>query len=55
MLEFAKAVKLVSQVDDVRIDKINELKDRIKAGTYNIDGKLVADKIIGEYFADKLI
>jgi len=45
VLEFAKAVKLVSQVDDVRIDKINELKDRIKAGTYNIDGKLVADKI----------
>ena len=28
LLEFAKAVKLVSQVDDVRIDKINELKDK---------------------------
>jgi negative regulator of flagellin synthesis FlgM len=53
--EFARAVKLVSQVDDIRIEKVKELKHRINSGTYNIDGKLVADKIMEEYFADKLI
>ncbi|HHY71383.1 MAG TPA: flagellar biosynthesis anti-sigma factor FlgM [Thermoanaerobacterales bacterium] len=53
--EFARAVKLVSKADDVRIEKVEELKAEINTGTYNIDGKLVADKIIGEYLADKLI
>lgn len=53
--EFAHVIKLVSQADDVRIEKIEELKARIKAGTYNIDGKLVADKIVEEFFTDKLI
>ena len=53
--EFTKVIKLVSQVNDVRIEKVEELKARINAGTYNIDGKLVADKIIEEYLADKLV
>jgi len=53
--EFANAIKLASQADDVRIDKIEELKARIKAGTYNVDGKLVADKIVEELFTEKLI
>jgi len=53
--DFANAIKLVSQVEDVRIEKIEELKSKIKAGTYNIDGKLVAEKIVEEIFTDKLI
>lgn len=53
--EFTKAIKLVSKVDDIRIEKVEELKARINAGTYNIDAKLVADKIIREYYTDKLI
>ncbi|NLZ55037.1 MAG: flagellar biosynthesis anti-sigma factor FlgM [Thermoanaerobacteraceae bacterium] len=53
--EFTHAVKLASQVEDVRVDKVEELKARIKAGTYNIDGKLVADKLVEEIFTDKLI
>lgn len=53
--EIAHAIKLASQVEDVRTEKVEELKAKIKAGTYNIDGKLVADKIVEEIFADKLI
>lgn len=53
--EFTKAMKLVSKVDDVRIDKVEEIKARINAGTYNIDGRFVADKIIEEYLTDKLV
>ena len=52
--EIAHAIKLASQVDDVRIEKIKELKAQIKAGTYNVDGELVADKIVEEIFTDKL-
>ncbi|HHY42344.1 MAG TPA: flagellar biosynthesis anti-sigma factor FlgM [Thermoanaerobacterales bacterium] len=53
--EIAHAIKLASQVDDVRIEKIKELKAQIKAGTYKVDGELVADKIVEEIFTDKLI
>ncbi|MCG1011205.1 flagellar biosynthesis anti-sigma factor FlgM [Tepidanaerobacter sp. GT38] len=53
--EIAHAIKLASQVEDIRTEKVEELKAKIKAGTYNIDGKLVADKIVEEIFADKLI
>ena len=53
--EFANAIKLVSKVEDVRTEKVEELKAKIKVGTYNVDGKLVADKIIEEIFTDKLI
>ncbi|WP_213974801.1 flagellar biosynthesis anti-sigma factor FlgM [Tepidanaerobacter acetatoxydans] len=53
--EFARLVKLASKADDTRIEKVKELKTMINAGTYNIDGKLVADKIIEEHFTEKLI
>jgi len=53
--ELANAIKIASKADDVRIEKVEELKARIKAGTYSVDGKLVADKIIEEVFTDKLI
>lgn len=53
--EFARLVKLASKADDIRIEKVKELKTMINAGTYNIDGKLVADKIIEEHFTEKLI
>lgn len=38
--------KLNSDNDSVNIDKINEIKNRIKQGTYNVDSKAVAKKII---------
>ena len=53
--EFARLVKLASKADDIRIEKVKELKTMINAGTYNIDGKLVADKIIEEHSTEKLI
>ena len=42
--EFARAVKLISLADDIRTDKVDELKAKINNETYNIDGKLVAEK-----------
>lgn len=54
-LKFAKLVKETSKVEDIRAEKVNELKSKISSGTYNIDGKLVADKIVEEAFTEKLI
>lgn len=54
-LKFAKLVKETSKAEDIRAEKVNELKSKISNGTYNIDGKLVADKIVEEAFTEKLI
>jgi len=51
--EFAKVLKLATQADDVRTQKVEELRHKINTGTYNIDGNLVAEKIIEQYFTDK--
>ncbi len=53
--EFGNAIKSIMESDDVRANKVKELKNRINKGTYDIDGKLVAEKIVEEYFGDKLI
>ena len=37
----------VSEASDVRMDKVNDIKARIAAGTYNISSEAVADKILG--------
>lgn len=54
-LKFAKLVREASKAEDIRVEKVNELKTKISSGTYNIDGKLVADKIVEEAFTEKLI
>ena len=53
--EFSKALKLATQTDNIRTQKVEKLRDKINAGTYSVDGKLVAEKIIDEYFTDKRI
>ncbi|MDD4568985.1 MAG: flagellar biosynthesis anti-sigma factor FlgM [Tepidanaerobacteraceae bacterium] len=50
--EFTRMIKKVSQTDEVRMDKVAELKAKITTGTYNVDGALVAEKIMEEYFAE---
>lgn len=45
LYNIAKAA--VSEASDVRMDKVNDIKARIAAGTYNISSEAVADKILG--------
>ena len=39
--------KAVSEASDVRLDKVNDIKARIAAGTYNISSEAVAEKMLG--------
>jgi negative regulator of flagellin synthesis FlgM len=48
------AKQIVAQVPDERVDKINQIKERIESGTYNISMTEVADKVVSRYF-DELI
>lgn len=52
--DFRVAKEIVSQIPDVREDKINEIKKQMESGTYNIGMKEVADKVVSRYF-DKLV
>ena len=40
----------LKKVPDVRMDKINPIKQRIESGTYNIDAKEIANKMIKNGF-----
>jgi len=39
-------------VPDIREEKVQELKNRIEAGTYNVSGEQIAGKIVGESLLD---
>ncbi|MCS7214560.1 MAG: flagellar biosynthesis anti-sigma factor FlgM [Thermodesulfovibrio sp.] len=45
----------VSNIPDIRTDKVEELKNAINSGTYEVRGSEVAGKIIKEALIDKLV
>jgi len=42
----ARAQELASQAPEVREDRVNDLRNRINAGTYNVSGQVVADSML---------
>lgn len=52
--DYRIAKQIVAQTPDVREDKINDIKNRINSGTYNVDMTEVAEKVVNRYF-DELI
>lgn len=50
----AVAERALEGVSDVREDVVNELKDRIARGEYNISGKDIADMMIRRRAADRI-
>ena len=52
--DYQVAKNAVKQVSDVRIDRINEIKEAMASGTYNISMKEVADKLVDSYFDQKI-
>ena len=46
--------KAISELPDVREDKVQELKDRIGKGAYKVDAEKIAEKMVGESILDTL-
>jgi negative regulator of flagellin synthesis FlgM len=42
----------VSQLPDVREDKVRELKDQVDKGAYDVNGQKVAEKMVSESLLD---
>lgn len=43
--DFQAAFKAVSSLPEIREDKVNEIKEQIKNGTYNVEAEAVAEKM----------
>jgi negative regulator of flagellin synthesis FlgM len=49
--DYQVAKQVIARTPDVREDKINEIKQRMEAGTYNVTIQDAADKLVDQYFA----
>lgn len=50
-----KAMQAIRQADDIRLDKVGDLQERISAGTYTLNEDEVAEKMIERAIVDRLI
>lgn len=48
--DYQVAKNAVQNASDVRTDKMNEIKKRMEAGTYDISANEVANKIVDSYY-----
>ena len=46
--DFATLTKLLSDVPEIRTDKVEEIKNRISSGNYNVKAEEVAGKILSQ-------
>jgi negative regulator of flagellin synthesis FlgM len=44
----AELMTIIDQLPEVRMDKINEAKEAIAAGTYQVDSNKIAEKLLNE-------
>lgn len=52
--EYQVAKQLVAKTPDIRETKVNDIKERMEAGTYHVGIKDVADKLVDEYFGETI-
>lgn len=50
-----KVMQAIKNTDDVRLDKVNELKVRISTGTYTVSDREVAEKMIERAIVDRFV
>jgi negative regulator of flagellin synthesis FlgM len=50
-----EATKLIKELPDIRKEKVAKLKEQVDQGTYRIDGKRIAFKMLKESILDELL
>ncbi len=51
--EYQIAKKALSQSPDIRQDKVQDIKNRIESGNYDVSAREIADKIVDSIFDSK--
>lgn len=52
-VEFQYGLQKLKNVEDIRMDKVERIKAQIQAGTYHVDGKQIAEKMLESISFDK--
>ena len=52
--DISVAREAVNKTPDIRLDKVNNIIERMESGAYNIDAKKVANKIVDKYFDETI-
>ena len=55
IFQVKEAREQLDLIPDVREEKVAEIKDQLEKGTYNIDGKKIAFKMVKESLIDEII
>ena len=50
--EIQQAKVEVSKSPDVREEKVNDIRNQVQQGTYNVSGEQIANKMVGESLVD---
>ena len=53
--QIQRAKELIDALPDIREEKVAEIRARIEAGEYEIDGERIAEKMIQESLSNELI
>ena len=53
--EFGQVLQRAITISDVRPERVQELSQKIQAGTYQVDSKDIADKMVGRILVDDLL
>lgn len=54
-VDFQFAINKLKEVPDIRMEKVDKLKQEIKSGNYNVEGKKIVEKIYENINFDKRI
>ncbi|MBQ5558375.1 MAG: flagellar biosynthesis anti-sigma factor FlgM [Lachnospiraceae bacterium] len=50
--DIATAKKAVAEAPDMRMDRVNAIKEQIQNGTYSVSDEQLADKILANFFEE---
>ncbi|MCQ4923204.1 flagellar biosynthesis anti-sigma factor FlgM [Tissierella carlieri] len=54
-IEFQYALQKIKDVEEIRMDKVEDIKNQVQSGTYHIEGKKIAEKMLESINFDKKI
>lgn len=54
-IEFQFALQKIKDVEEIRMDKVEEIKNKIQTGSYYVEGKKIAEKMLESINFDKKI
>jgi len=50
-----RCMQAVKQAEDIRLEKVNKLKEQLSSGTYEVNADEVAEKMIERAIVDRLV